>query len=276
MKPARVWAAVGLLGLMLAFAAQGEEQAQAPTGSSASASEPSAPVHHAPDPLFDDDYEDEDGDTGGQVPDPLEETNRRILGANRVMDTYFFDPITRGYSFAPNILKKGVRNIFSNLDSPAVFANDLLQLEWVDASVTVARFLVNSTIGVAGFFDVAEMMGLEKHDSDFGQTLALAGVPSGAYMVMPILGPTTVRDGTGAAVDIAISPTVYLLGPVILLYYGGSMGIALREENLQKIDALKSSSIDYYSALRSAWWQNRNAEVWARREHRRADHDYGP
>lgn len=275
MKPARGWAAVGLFGLMLAFTARAEEQA--PTGiSPAEPAKSPAQVHHEPDPLFDDDYEDEEGDAEGGVPDPLEETNRHILGANRVMDTYFFDPITRGYAFTPTILKKGVRNIFSNLDSPAVFANDLLQLEWVDAGVTLARFVVNTTIGVAGFFDVAEMMGLEKHDSDFGQTLALAGVPSGAYMVMPILGPTTVRDGTGAAVDIAISPTVYLLGPVVLLYYGGSMGIALREENLQKIDALKSSSIDYYSALRSAWWQNRNAEVWSRREHRRADHDFGP
>ena len=233
-----------------------------------------SPALEDSDPLFDDDYEDEDA--SDYVPDPLEKTNRRTLGANQIMDRFFFDPITRGYGLAPNILKQGVRNIFSNLDSPAVFANDLLQLEWEDASVTVARLLVNSTVGVAGFFDVAKKIGLEKHSSDFGQTLALAGVPSGAYMVVPILGPTTVRDATGAAVDIAISPTVYLLGPVVLLYYGGSMGIALREENLQKIDALKSSSIDYYSTLRSAWWQNRNAEVWARREHRRADLDFGP
>lgn len=273
MKRTKVW--VGATALMLLWGAETWGDPGIPATKPDDVPAASGPVQGS-DPLFDDDYDDEDENAAGSVSDPLEATNRSILGANQVMDRFFFDPITRGYGLAPNILKQGIRNMFSNLDSPAVFTNDVLQLEWKDAGVTAIRLLVNSTMGFAGFFDVATEMGLEKHDSGFGQTLALAGIPSGAYVVVPVLGPTSVRDGMGTVVDIAMSPTVYLLGPVVLLYYGGSMGIALREENLQKLDALKSSSIDYYSTLRSAWWQNRNAEIWARREHRRADSDYGP
>ncbi|MFP8873035.1 MAG: VacJ family lipoprotein, partial [Myxococcota bacterium] len=198
---------MGAIALLLLCGAETRGDPGVPTAKFDEAPAASRPIQD-PDPLFDDDYDDGDENAAGQVPDPLEETNRNILGANRVMDRFLFDPITRAYGLAPRVLKQGVRNMFSNLDSPAVFTNDILQLEWKDASVTVARLLVNSTMGFAGFFDVATEMGLEKHDSDFGQTLALAGIPSGAYLMVPVLGPTTVRHGIGTVVDIAISPTV--------------------------------------------------------------------
>lgn len=227
-----------------------------------------------PDPLFDEDYE--EGVTVG-VPDPLETTNRRIFGANRQIDRFFFDPLTRGYRFVvPSLVRQGVRNVVSNLDSPTVFANDVLQLEWEDAAVTLMRIVVNSTIGVGGLFDVAEHIGLEKHDSDFGQTLALAGVPSGPFLMVPVFGPTTLRDGFGTAVDIGMSPTTHIFGPVVLIYYGGGMGLALRDEHFERVKALEASSLDYYSTLRSAWWQNRESELWDRRQDRRLTEDYGP
>src|SRR5262249_35827117 len=107
-----------------------------------------------------------------------------------------------------------VRRALHNLDAPVTFANDLFQLEPKDAAVTVARFVMNTTLGVAGLFDVAaDWAHLPPHESDFGQTLALVGVPSGAYVVLPVLGPTDVRDGTGFAVDLLFRPTTYLLTP---------------------------------------------------------------
>lgn len=226
------------------------------------------------DPLFDDDYE--EGVNVG-VPDPLEDTNRTIFGANQKVDRFFFDPVTRGYRLVvPEPARRGIRNVFSNLNSPTTFANDVLQLEWQDAGITLARLVVNSTLGVAGLFDVADSIGLEKHNSDFGQTLALAGVPSGPFMMVPLFGPTTVRDGFGTAVDIGMSPTTHILGPVVLVYYGSGMGLSLRDEHFDKMKALEASSLDHYSTLRSAWWQNRESELWGRREDRREDADYGP
>jgi len=227
-----------------------------------------------PDPLFDEDYEEMDFDG---VPDPAEETNRQIFRANRQFDRFVFDPITKGYRFVvPDPLRTGIRNAFHNLDSPIILANDLLQLEWEDAGITVVRLVLNSTLGIGGLFDVAERMGIEKHDSDFGQTLALAGVPSGPFLMVPIFGPTTLRDGFGTAVDLGMSPTTHLFGPVVLLYYGGTSGLALRDEHFDDLKQLEKSSLDYYSTLRSAWWQQRQSALWTRREDRRSQDDYGP
>ncbi len=264
------------LPLFVAVAAATGAESSPPGETPASLSDvdPSVTRGEDYDPLFDDDYE--EGVNVG-VPDPMEETNRTIFGANRQADRFFFDPITRGYRLVvPEPARKGIRNVFSNLNSPTTFANDMLQLEWEDAGVTLARMVVNTTIGLAGLFDVADSIGLEKHNSDFGQTLALAGVPSGPFMMVPFFGPTTVRDGFGTAVDIGMSPTTHILGPVVLVYYGSGMGLALRDEHFDKMKALEASSLDHYSTLRSAWWQNRESELWDRREDRRVDADYGP
>ena len=227
-----------------------------------------AHVQSGGDPLFDDDF----GEEENAVYDPLEETNRDVLNGNRFFDRYLFDPLTTAYSKGvPSALRLGIRNVFSNIDSPKVIANDLLQLEWTDAIVTTTRVVVNSTVGLGGLFDIGERMGLAKHRSDFGQTLALAGTPRGAYLVLPLFGPNTVRDLVGNGVDIAISPTTYLLGPIVFLYYGGGMGIVKREENYQALNALEDSSIDFYSTLRSAYQQQRSDDVWGRRRHRLED-----
>ncbi len=225
-------------------------------------------VELANDPFFDDDFDDDANALG----DPLEEANRRVFAGNRVVDRYLFDPLTLAYAkVLPGPVKRGVRNVFSNLDSPKVAVNDVLQLEWKDASVAVSRFVMNSTMGIAGIFDVAERLGLAKHRSDFGQTLALAGTPRGPYLMLPLFGPSSLRDAVGGVVDLAISPATYFLAPGMLFSYGGGMGLAKREENYQALNALESSSIDFYSALRSAYEQHRAGEVWSRREHRRED-----
>lgn len=218
------------------------------------------------DPLFDEEFEEE----GLGFPDPLESVNRPILSFNRVFDRFVLNPITRVYGWViPSPLKQSIRRVFDNAHSPPVIANDLFQGEWSDAGVATARFVVNTTLGVAGLFDAARHMGLEEHDSDFGQTLALYGLPSGPYLMVPVLGPTTIRQGTGVLVDSFLSPTMYLIGPGELLFYwyAGGRGIAAREKHMRQIMALEASSVDYYAALRNAYYQNRIAEIWKRREH---------
>jgi phospholipid-binding lipoprotein MlaA len=213
-------------------------------------------------------------------PDPLEPMNRKILNFNRGVDRWFVNPITDAYAFiVPEPAQVCVQQFLSNLDSPSIMMNDLLQREWKDAGITLTRFFVNTTVGVGGFFDVAKYNGLPGHKSDFGQTLALMGVPSGAYLVVPILGPVTVRDGTGYIVDLFFQPTTWVLGPSGQLFFnsihGGSAGIVLREAQKENLRALEESSIDYYAALRNAFYQNRMGQIWRRREHHRA-HDGVP
>src|SRR5262249_52924113 len=158
-----------------------------------------------------------------------------------------FDPITRAYMFVvPRQGRLAVRRVLANLNEPVVFVNDLLQLEPGDAAVTLTRFAVNTTVGLAGIFDVAVHGGLPGHSSDFGQTLALCGVPSGPYLIFPVVGPTTARDGTGYLVDVLFRPYTYFLGPGVLFVatpiHEGSVGITLREEHAAQLKALEASS----------------------------------
>ena len=237
---------------------------------------PVAQAHaHAPDPLFDDDAEDAES-----FPDPFESSNRAILGANLRIDRWFIDPLTRGYSFiVPSPVRRSIRLFFRNLNSPSIVVNDVLQREFTDAGVTALRTGINTTAGIAGLFDPATRLGLDHHDSDFGQTLALAGVHSGPYMVLPVLGPTNVRDGTGALVDFAFRPTTYLFGTLFfpglpalndqLIYstiQGSGSGLVEREVVAEELRALRESSVDFYATLRSAFSQARTGAIWHRRE----------
>ena len=241
-----------------------------PAGEAATSGNAASPV----DPL-DDAFDDEFAAGPPGFPDPLESTNRDVQKFNHVMDKWLLDPITRVYGFIfPNPVKAAIRRFFQNLGEPATTINDVLQLEWQDAGVSVARFVVNSTVGIGGLFDPAEHIGLPYHRSDFGQTLALAGTPSGAYLMLPVFGPNNVRDGFGVLADVTMHPLTWFLGPTnFLVYgiYGGGQGLSLREENLESLDALRKGSVDYYAALRNAYYQNRMAAIWSRREDRRDD-----
>jgi phospholipid-binding lipoprotein MlaA len=212
----------------------------------------------------------EEEETLDAFPDPLERMNRATFAVNQKVDRWVFDPLTRAYTWAvPRPIRLGVRRIVGNLDAPVVFVNDLLQLEPIDATVTAGRFGVNTTVGLLGIFDVAERWGLRRHHSDFGQTLALCGVPSGPYLIVPIAGPTTARDGVGYLVDLLFHPATYLFAPATALFWTsvqeGGEGIVTREEHAEELHALEASAMDYYAALRSAYSQNRVATIWTRR-----------
>ena len=194
--------------------------------------------------------------------DPIEGVNRKIFWFNDRVDTYVLEPVASGWAWvAPVRVRTSVKNFFDNLRFPIVTVNDLLQAKPVAAGSDVARFAVNTTVGVLGFFDPASRWGLEKHDEDFGQTLGYWGVPAGPYVVLPILGPSDLRDALGLGVDYAASVTPFFVDQFILI--GANVVDAVDERSLILKEArdAKASSFDYYIFLRNAYVQRRNAQV---------------
>jgi phospholipid-binding lipoprotein MlaA len=242
-----------------------------------------------PHPLFDEEFDEDLESAPGSYPDPLESTNRGVLAFNRQVDKWILDPVTEAYQFVvPKPARNAISRFFLNLGSTKTLVNDCLQLEWKDAGTTGARLVINTSVGVVGLFDVAERIGLPGHESDFGQTLALAGTPSGPYLLLPILGPSNVRDGFGAFIDGFFQPTYYILGPMnvtlgpvimqspgAILIYGGSSGLTLRDRNFARLKDLESSSVDYYAAMRSGYYQDRVGHIWQRRPGHRTSAEPG-
>jgi len=251
------------LGLLAAPAGAGETEVGAPPGA-----EPANAAAAAPDPLFDDDAsEDYATELGASVPDPIEPLNRQFFRFNDAVDQWVLVPVTDAYQFVvPSPVRLCVRRFFRNLKSPVYFVNNLLQLRFRDAAETAAGFALNSTAGFVGLFDPGTNVGWNQHPADFGQTLGMYGVMSGPYLVLPLLGPSTVRDGAGDLVDRAFDPLTYLFGMGNLIFIGGSSGFVTREENAKAIAALRDSSVDYYAAMRSAFTQNRESRIAELRE----------
>jgi len=192
--------------------------------------------------------------------DPWEGVNRAIFAVNDTLDIYLFKPVAQGYgALLPEPAKEAVRRLFGNLASPAMLANDLLQFELGDAAVTTGRFVINSTVGLAGLFDPASRIGLEKHPSDFGQTLNAWGIASGPYLMAPVLGPTTIRHLVGRGVDGLFNPLTYFLDPIPRTGISVADGLTLRERVIEPLDTLRATSIDYYAAIRSLYFQDRAA-----------------
>ncbi len=190
--------------------------------------------------------------------DPIEPWNRGVLWFNRGLDKVLFTPITKAYGFVmPDPGKRTVRRFFKNLATPPILVNDMLQGEGKRALVTGTRFVVNTTVGIVGLFDPAASIGLERHESDFGQTLFLYGVGSGPFIVLPLFGPSTGRDSVGFVVDLALRPDLWLLGGAPIVMLGVGDGVSTRELYQQDIEELERASIDYYSALRSVYWMDR-------------------
>lgn len=143
--------------------------------------------------------------------DPLERVNRVIYKFNDRVDRAILKPVAKGYdAITPNVVQHSIRSFFSNLLSPTVVVNDVLQGKFRQSAADTGRFLVNTTVGIAGLFDVARHMGLKPHNEDFGQTLGVWGVGEGPYLVWPILGPKNLRDSFGWFGDFATNPVTYV------------------------------------------------------------------
>jgi len=217
-------------------------------------------------------FADEDTEPAG-FPDPFERFNRMVFDANRDVEPWVVQPVVNAYdAVAPETVQRAVVRILTNLDSPSVFVNDLLQLDPIGASITATRFALNTTVGLLGIWDPATDMGIEGHDTDFGQTMAFVGIPSGPYLILFLVGPTTARDGFGYVVDFFFRPTTYILTPAAqVLFTGvreGTTGISKREEQDESLRRLEASAMDFYAALRNAYFQNRLGAIEARRRGR--------
>ena len=199
--------------------------------------------------------------------DPIEPFNRGSYAVHQAIDRTVLEPVARGYrAVVPNPVRRGVRNVLVNLRAPVVLINDVLQGEPRRAGDTLGRFVVNSTLGLGGVFDVArDRMGVRAHDEDFGQTLAKWGVGEGPYLFIPVLGPSNPRDLTGFGVDIASNPLTWVgqgaAVDALLWSRAGVTVVDTREGLIETLDDVNRTSLDSYATLRSAYRQRRRAEI---------------
>ena len=206
-----------------------------------------------------------------EIYDPLESVNRKIFWFNDKFDGYLLEPVARVYDkITPQLVQNGVDNVFENLSYPRYLLSDLVQFKFGQALSHTGRFVINTTVGIAGIIDVAENVGLEKHKEDFGITLAYHGVPPGPYLVLPFLGPSNLRDFVGRGVD-------YLVTPQYLLTYadmhwqeewaiaGGITAldfVRTRVDLFEAVDAGKEAALDLYLFTQSAYYQYRKGVLY--------------
>lgn len=198
--------------------------------------------------------------------DPWENTNRDIFAFNQRVDRSVLVPVAEAYrGNLPQPVRDGIHNFLQNLDLPIIFANDVLQAEPGLAAHSAGRFVVNTTAGVAGFFDPATPLGLPYHANDLGITMARWGVPEGPYIIVPVLGPSTVRDTAGEVADGFGDPGNYVAGEHHLIWATilrtGTQGIDTRSRNIETLADIEKTSLDYYATIRSLYRQRRAAEI---------------
>lgn len=196
--------------------------------------------------------------------DPLEGMNRGIYKFNDVADKAVIKPIAGAYkAVLPSPVRSGVNNFFGNLNTFVSVINDLLQFKFDKAFTGAGRFVINSTFGVAGLIDVASMDGIEKRNEDFGQTLGHWGMGSGAYLVLPLLGPSSVRDTTGFVVDtLAFDPLAYVDDPATRNSARALKILDRRAQLLPGSDLLDEAALDPYAFMRDAYFQRRQNQIF--------------
>lgn len=221
-------------------------------------------------------------DEGGEEYDPWEPFNTFMFEFNRKLDKYALKPVAQGYDFVvPDFIQVGISNMFYNLRFPQRFLNNVFQGKAKGASIEVGRFLLNTTVGYAGFLDLAKEIDLVTPDEDFGQTLGVYGVKPGPYLVVPFLQPFTVRDAAGYVADIFLNPINWLVAPIIevegipsliahknrttttFVQIGARVGeiVNERSRNLEKFQGVEEATLDLYTAVRNAYLQSRTRAI---------------
>jgi phospholipid-binding lipoprotein MlaA len=197
--------------------------------------------------------------------DPWEPTNRAVFGFDMKLNDTLLTPTAKFYNRnVPQAARDGVHNALANLNSPVVFGNNVLQGEPRQAADTFGRFVINSTVGLAGFIDVAGKMGIPGNTTDFGITLGKAGAAEGSYLVLPLLGPKPPRDLVGMGVDIAMDPLTLIIFPnstLWLIVRGGVNELDQYAANVDQVEQIERTSIDFYATTRSLYLQSRAAQV---------------
>jgi phospholipid-binding lipoprotein MlaA len=218
----------------------------------------------------------------GDENDPWEPVNTNIFEFNRQVDRFVLKPVAKGYDFVmPDLVQVGISNIFTNLRFAPRFLNNVFQGKIKGAGIEVGRFLINSTVGLAGFFDLATKIDLVTPEEDLGQTLGFYGVRPGPYLVLPLLQPFTVRDFVGYVGDVFLYPINWLVVPIIevdgvpsviahknrmttsIIQFGSRVGeiVNERSRNLQKYQGVEEATLDLYTAVRNAYLQKRAQAV---------------
>jgi phospholipid-binding lipoprotein MlaA len=197
--------------------------------------------------------------------DPIEPTNRTIFDANQFVDRNALKPVAEAYvDTVPPGIRHGLHNVLRNINEPRVGINDALQGNFDQAWATTQRFVVNTTIGGLGVFDVAQDWDLPHHDADFGQTLGVWGVGEGPFLELPLFGPSNPRDATGIVVGFLMDPFTYVTGgPISYVGYARVAATVLDERSarLADLDEIQKHSLDYYATLRSLYRQHRQDMV---------------
>jgi phospholipid-binding lipoprotein MlaA len=194
--------------------------------------------------------------------DPWEGGNRKVFAFNEAIDIHALEPVSRGWNkVMPDQVQQSLTNFYSNLRYPVVFFNDLFQAKPAAAALETGRFLVNTTLGFGGFFDPATTWGLARREQDFGLTLGHWGVDTGRYLMIPLLGPSTVRDLSGEIVDIPLGAVSLVAAWYITLPARVVQVINTRAAYLDIVDENRRAAFDYYSFLRDAYLHHRENEL---------------
>tara|TARA_B100000963_G_scaffold350673_1_gene361249 strand:- start:4787 stop:5557 length:771 start_codon:yes stop_codon:yes gene_type:complete len=210
----------------------------------------------------------------GEVKDCFEKLNRATFALNMGLDKIIFKPVSKGYRKLPSPIRTGTSNALSNLSNLITIPNNILQGDLGSAANNSARLIINTTLGIAGIFDPANSLGFEKRDKeDFGQTLGMMGVGEGCYLVLPVLGPSTIRDTVGSFIsmnggDVWHNITVrddeeYVKEVKESDYWVSRVtsGVDFRAKNLEAFDSMEKNSVDLYATVRSLYLQDRNKKI---------------
>ena len=207
----------------------------------------------------------------GEVKDCFENINRATFALNQGLDNLIFEPVAKAYRVLPSPVRSGTSNVLENLSSLITIPNNVLQGEFKKAGINTGRFAINTTVGILGIIDVAEKINFPKYEKeDYGQTFGAWGVGAGCYLVLPVLGPSTVRDVTGSFVNVLggdpwynastngnnhyLSDSDYMVTKVL-------SGIDFRAKNIDSIENLEKNSIDFYASVRSLYLQDRQKKI---------------
>ena len=206
-----------------------------------------------------------------EVKDCFEGVNRVTFKFNQVLDGVIFEPIAKAYRVLPSPVRAGTGNALNNLSALVTIPNNILQGEFKKAGVNTGRFIVNTTVGVVGIFDVAEKIGFPKYEKeDYGQTLGVMGVGSGCYVVLPVLGPSTIRDTAGSFANLLGGDAWYNVTITndtqhffFFFYYASraTSGINFRAKNIDSFENLEKNSMDFYASVRSLYLQDRQQKI---------------
>ena len=205
------------------------------------------------------------------IKDCFEPLNRATFALNQGLDKVIFKPVAKAYRILPSPVRTGTSNALDNLSSLVTIPNNILQGDFVKAGVNTGRFLVNTTIGIVGIFDVAEKMGFPEYEKeDYGQTLGALGVGPGCYLVLPVIGPSTVRDTVGSLANVVGGDPWYNVTVANdtqhfsdIDYWGTRVmtGIDFRAKNLDSFENLENNSMDFYASVRSLYLQDRQKKI---------------